>query len=127
MQRYGLGKDQWERIKSLLPGSKGQVGRPAADNRLFVEAVLYRYRVGLPWRELPKGYGDWKNVHRRFSRWSRSGVWERVFQHLSAEADNKYAMIDSTIVRAHQHSAGARKKGGAKSAATRLLGAAKAG
>ena len=60
MQSYGLGKDQWERIKSLLPGSKGQVGRPAADNRLFVEAVLYRYRVGLPWRELPKGYGDWK-------------------------------------------------------------------
>jgi transposase len=60
MQRYGLGKDQWERIKSLLLGNKGQVGRPAADNRLFVEAVLYRYRVSLPWRELPKGYGDWK-------------------------------------------------------------------
>ena len=126
MQSYRLGEDQWERIKSLLPGSKGQVGRPAADNRLFVEAVLYRYRVGLPWRELPKGYGDWKNVHRRFSRWSRSGVWERVFEHLSAEADNQYAMIDSTIVRAHQHSAGARKKRRAKSTATRPLGAAKA-
>jgi len=60
MQSYSLGEDQWERIKSLLPGSKGHVGRPAADNRLFVEAILYRYRVGLPWRELPKGYGDWK-------------------------------------------------------------------
>jgi len=60
MQSYGLGEDQRERIKSLLPGSKGQVGRPAADNRLFVEAVLNRYRVGLPWRELPKGYGAWK-------------------------------------------------------------------
>jgi transposase len=82
----------------------------AADNRLFIEAVLYRYRAGLPWRDLPDRFGDWKNVHQRFSRWSKSGVWERVFQHLAADADNEYAMIDSTIVRAHQHSAGAQKK-----------------
>jgi transposase len=80
------------------------------DNRLFVEAVLYRYRAGIPWRDLPERFGDWKNVHRRFSRWAESGVWERVFQHLAADADNEYAMIDSTIVRAHQHSAGAKKK-----------------
>jgi transposase len=82
----------------------------AADNRLFIEAVLYRYRAGIPWRDLPDRFGDWKNVHQRFSRWSKSGVWERVFQHLAADADNEYAMIDSTIVRAHQHSAGAQKK-----------------
>jgi transposase len=54
--------------------------------------------------------GDWKNTHRRFSRWAKAGVWERVFQHLAGDADNEYAMIDSTIVRAHQHSAGALKK-----------------
>ena len=76
----------------------------------FVEAVLYRYRTGMPWRDLPERFGDWKNVHQRFSRWAKSGVWEKVFLQLSADADNEYAMIDSTIVRAHQHSAGAQKK-----------------
>jgi len=86
------------------------VGVTAADNRLFVEAVLYRYRAGLPWRDLPERFGDWKNVHLRHSRWAKSGVWEGVFQHLAGDADNEYAMIDSTIVRAHQHSAGAQKK-----------------
>ena len=108
MRRYGLRDDQWDRIKSLLPGQPGWVGVTAADNRLFVEAVLYRYRAGIPWRDLPERFGDWKNVHRRFSRWAKSGVWQRVFEHLAADADNEYAMIDSTIVRAHQHRAGAK-------------------
>ena len=110
MRRFGLRDDQWERIKDLLPGREGSVGVTAADNRLFVEAVLYRYRTGMPWRDLPKQFGGGTNVHLRFSRWAKSGVWERVFQHLAADADNEYAMIDSTIVRAHQHSAGAEKK-----------------
>ena len=109
MRRYGLRDDQWDRIKDFLPGREGSVGVTAADNRLFVEAVLYRYRAGIPWRDLPERFGDWKNVHQRFSRWAKSGVWQRVFQLLAAEADNEYAMIDSTIVRAHQHSAGAKK------------------
>jgi transposase len=110
MRRYALRDDQWERIRDLLPGRADTVGVTAADNRLFVEAVLYRYRAGIPWRDLPERFGDWKNVHRRFSRWSKSGVWEKLFRHLADEADNEYAMIDSTIVRAHQHSAGAQKK-----------------
>jgi transposase len=110
MRRYALRDDQWERIHDLLPGREGHVGVTAADNRLFVEAVLYRYRAGIPWRDLPERFGDWKNVHRRFSRWAKSGIWARVFAHLAADADNEYAMIDSTIVRAHQHSAGAPKK-----------------
>ena len=110
MRRYALRDEQWDRIKELLPGREGSVGVTAADNRLFVEAVLYRYRAGIPWRDLPERFGDWKNVHQRFSRWAQSGVWERIFQHLAADADNEYAMIDSTIVRAHQHSAGAEKK-----------------
>ena len=93
-----------------VAGSPGTVGVTASDNRLFVEAVLYRYRAGIPWRDPPERFGDWKNVHRRFSRWAETGVWERVFQHLAADADNEYAMIDSTIVRAHQHSAGAKKR-----------------
>src|ERR1035441_2090384 len=109
MRRYGLRDDQWDRIKDLLPGREGTVGVTATDNRLFVEAVRYRYRTGMPWRDLPERFGDWNNVHRRFSCWAKSGVWQHIFQHLAADADNEYAMIDSTIVRAHQHSAGAKK------------------
>src|SRR5580658_563918 len=109
MRRFGLRDDQWERIKDLLPGREGSVGVTATDNRLFVEAVLYRYRTGMPWRDLPERFGDGIQVHTRFSRWAKSGVWERVLQHLASDADNEYAMIDSTIVRAHQHTAGAKK------------------
>ncbi len=64
--------DQWDQIKDLLPGREGTVGVTAADNRLFVEAVLYRYRAGIPWRDVPERFGDWKNVHRRFSRWAEA-------------------------------------------------------
>jgi transposase len=105
-RRYALRDDQWERIQDLLPGREGTVGVSAKDNRLFVEAVLYRYRTGIPWRDLPERFGDFRVIHTRFSRWSKTGVWERVFQKLSEDADNEYAMIDATIVRAHQHSAG---------------------
>ena len=110
MRRFGLRDDQWDRIAAILPGREGSVGVTAKDNRLFVEAVLYRYRAGIPWRDLPERFGDWSVVHTRFSRWAKSGVWQRIFQHLAVDADNEYAMIDGTIVRAHQHSAGARKK-----------------
>jgi len=110
MQRYALRDDQWDRIKDFLPGREGHVGMTADDNRLFVEAVLYRYRAGIPWRDLPERFGPGKNVHTRFSRWAESGVWKRLFEALAADADNEYAMIDSAIVRAHQHSAGAQKK-----------------
>ena len=122
MRRFGLRDDQWERIKDLLPGREGSVGVTAADNRLFIEAVLYRYRTGMPWRDLPERFGDGTKVHLRFSRWAKSGVWERVFRHLAADADNEYAMIDSTIVRAHQHSAGAQKKAGEDQAIGRSRG-----
>ena len=97
-------------IKGLLPGRAGSIGRPATDNRLFIEAVLYRYRAGIPWRDLPERFGDFRVVHTRFSHWAERGVWKMVFEHLARDADNEYAMIDATIVRAHQHSAGARKK-----------------
>ena len=83
MRRFGLRDDQWERIKDLLPGREGSVGATAKDNRLFVEAVLYRYRTGMPWRDLPERFGDGQKVHLRFSRWAKSGVWEQMFQHLA--------------------------------------------
>jgi transposase len=96
--RYALRDDQWDRIKDLLPGRPGYVGVTARDNRLFVEAVLYRYRAGIPWRDLPERFGDFRVVHTRFSRWSRTGIWERVFETLATDADNEYVMLDSTII-----------------------------
>src|SRR4051812_16254220 len=123
MRRYALRDDQWERIEGLLSGREGYVGGTAEDNRLFVEAVLYRYRAGIPWRDLPERFGPWKNVHTRCCRRARSGVWKRVFERLAGDADNEYAMIDSTVVRAHQHSAGAPKK---MAGAARRSGAAAA-
>lgn len=110
-RRYALRDDQWGRIEHLLPGRLGHVGGTAADNRLFVDAALYRYRAGIPWADLPERFGVAKSIRQRFRRWAVSGVWRRVFEALSADADDEYAAIDATIVRAHQHGAGARKKG----------------
>jgi transposase len=114
MWRYALRDDQWVRIEGLLPGRVGHVGMTARDNRLFVEAVLHRYRAGIPWRDLPERFGSWKAVHTRCGRWAKGGVWERVLRHLASDADTEYAMLDSTVVRAHQHGAGARKGSGAQ-------------
>ena len=97
MRRYALRDDQWDRIKEILPGREGHVGGTAADNRLFVEAVLFRFRAGVPWRDLPARFGDWKIVYQRFNRWAKSGVFERVFRLLASDHDNEYMMIDATI------------------------------
>jgi transposase len=97
VRRYGLRDDQWEKIERLLPGQEGHVGGSARDNRLFVEAVLYRCRAGIPWRDLPERFGDFRVIHTRHTRWSKSGVWQQVFDRLADDPDNKYAMIDSTI------------------------------
>jgi transposase len=122
VRRYGLRDDQWAQIKHVLPGRADTVGVTAKDHRLCVEAVMYRYRAGIPWRDLPERFGDWKHMHRRHRRWSERGVWKRVFEHLAGDADNAYTMIDATIVRVHQHAAGA--KGG--TGKQRAAGAAKA-
>lgn len=110
MRRLGLSDDQWDRIKDMLPGSDWYPGRSGKDNKLFVEAVLHHYRTGAPWSDLPARFGNSKNIHRRHLRWAKKGVWKEVFAWLAIDANNDYAMIDSTIVRAHQHSAGAQKK-----------------
>ena len=118
--RYALRDDQWERLEQLgLPGHSGHVGVTAKDNRLFVEAVLYRFRAGIAWRDLPGHFGNWHRVYVRFSRWSKQGVWHKVFAQLAKEPNNEYALIDSTLVRAHRSAAGARKKGQAKRSTTR--------
>ena len=106
MDRMVLRDDQWERIARLVPGKVGDPGRSGADNRLFVEAVLWIVRVGAPWRDLPKDFGNWNSVFQRFRRWVRSGVFDQMFEALSADAD--YVIVDGTIVRVHQHGSGAR-------------------
>lgn len=110
MARHELNNEQWKKIKDLLPGKKSDPGCTAQDNRRFVDGVLWIARTGAHWRELPPEFGKWNTVFQRYNRWSKSGVWERLFKAMAHDPDFEYAMIDSTIVRAHQHSAGA--KGG---------------
>jgi putative transposase len=110
--RYELSAAQWQRIAHLLPGKPGDRGRTASDNRLFVNAVLWVLRSGAFWQDLPERYGKWKTVHKRFTRWAKAGVWERVFDSLVADPDNQYLMLDTTLVRVHQQ--GANGKGGPK-------------
>lgn len=118
ISRYELSEVQWEKIKDILPGRVESVGRTAADNRVFVNGVLWVLRSGAHWHDLPERYGKYKSLHKRFSRWAASGVWEKVFHELLRDRKNQYLMIDSTIVRAHQQAATGRKKG----ARTRLWG-----
>jgi putative transposase len=109
--RYELSDAQWGKIEDFLPGRKEHVGRTAKDNRLFVNGVLWVLRSGARWQDLPPRYGKHKSAHKRFSRWAKSGVWEKVFHALPGDRKNQYPMIDSTIVRAHQQAATGRKKG----------------
>ena len=89
MQRYALRGDQWIRIKDFLPGREGHVGGTAADNRLFVDAVIYRTRTGIPRRDLPERYGDWKATHKRFRRWCESGVFACILGTLTLDAETE--------------------------------------
>lgn len=122
MLRKLLRDDQWRRIEQLLPGKASDPGCTAKDNRLFVEAVLWVMRTGIPWRDQPPELGNWHSTYVRFSRWRDSGVWEHMAGALSGDADLEQLFIDSTIVRAHQHSAGAQKKPAARKSAAREAG-----
>jgi transposase len=110
MDRLVLGDEQWDRISGLIIGRPDQCGSTGRDNRMFVEGVLWIVRTGSPWRDLPDAFGEWNSVFRRFSRWSRKRVWQRLFEAMSDDPDFEYLIIDSTIIRAHQHASGA--KGG---------------
>lgn len=117
IKRYELSEAQWARIAPLLSGKAGDPGRTGSDNRLFVNGVLWVLRSGAHWRDLPERYGKHKTLHKRFSRWAKAGVWEKVFASLIKDRDNKYLMLDTTLVRAHQQAATG--KGGTR---TRLWG-----
>jgi putative transposase len=110
--RLVLNNHQWQRIEKLCVGKPEDPGGTGTDNRMFVEAVLWIARTGSPWRDLPAIFGKWNSVFVRFNRWSEGGVWQRIFAALSNDPDFEYLILDSTIVRAHQHAAGV--KGGLK-------------
>lgn len=118
VKRYELTDVQWRRIECFLLGKAGDPGRSGRDNRLFVNGVLWVLRSGARWSDLPERYGKWKSIHKRFTRWAKAGVWERVFESLTGDPDNQYLMLDTTLVRAHQQAATG--KGGTK---IRLWGA----
>ena len=126
-RRHAISDADWDRIKDLLPGQRGQHGGVAADNRRFVDAVLYVARTGIPWRDLPERFGNWNTAWRRFDRWAAKGVWERVTAALR-DPDLDVLILDSTAIRAHPCAAGSKKSGtGLAARAIRRLVAAAAG
>ncbi len=111
MRRHEITDEAWDRIENMLPGRPGQQGWIAKDNRLFLNAVLWIGKTGAPWRDLPERFGKWNSVWKRFDRWSYKGVWSKIFDALAAaDPDLEWLILDSTVIRAHQHAAG--KKGG---------------
>ncbi len=112
MSRRTLTDRQWAIIEPLVPGKAGDRGRTGADNRLFVDAVLWLARTAAPWRDLPPELGNWKTVHCRFRRWTKAGVWENLFKALSAEPDFEYVLVDATICKTHADATS--QKGGLK-------------
>lgn len=111
-ERFVISDTVWARIAPHLPGKASDVGVTARNNRLFLESVLWRVRTGSPWRDLPQVFGNWNSAFRRFRRWARKGVFDRLFEELSDDPDFEYALIDGTIVSVHQKASGA--KGGLK-------------
>jgi transposase len=121
----------WAELEPLLPGNGGR-GQQWADHRRVINGILWKLRTGAPWRDLPERYGSWKTVYARFVRWRRGGTWDRLLARVQTKSDAAGEVVwevsvDSTTVRAHQHAAGARKKGATRARPTRRSGAAGAG
>ena len=120
-ERFVISDRSWAAIEPLVPGTERDRGVTGKDTRLFLEAVLWRVRVGGPWRDLPPGFGEWNSVFRRFRRWAEKGVFQRIFEAVSDDPDFEYVLIDGKMISAHQKASGA--KGGLS---IRPLGAPKA-
>src|SRR5205809_6904775 len=113
-RRHEMSETEWARLQPLMPPRKA--GKPRKDDRLIVNGILWKLATGAPWRDLPERYGPWQSVYTRFRRWTRAGVWDRLFAAVQQQADAagqidwSLHFVDGTVIRAHQHSAGA--KGG---------------
>jgi transposase len=115
-RRGELTDGAWARLRPLLPGN-GRRGKQWRDHRQVINGILWRLRVGAPWRDVPERYGPWQTCYDRFVRWRRDGTWDRLLAHVQAEADASgeiawVVCIDGTVVRTHQHAAGARRRPG---------------
>ncbi|MEY3456916.1 MAG: hypothetical protein RL215_73 [Planctomycetota bacterium] len=108
-KRHSLTDEQWDRIKNLVPGKDGDPGRSGRNNRLFIDAILYVVKTGVPWRDLPERFGKWSSVWRRFDRWCENGIWERIVKELS-ELDLEELPIDSTSIKVHLAAIGGRRE-----------------
>lgn len=114
-RRHELTDEQWARIEPLLPPQKQRTGRPAKDHRTIINGILWLDKTGTPWRDLPECYSPWQTVATRFYRWTKQGIWDRVLAEVQKEANARGEVqwtihfVDSSIVRAHQHAAGAKK------------------
>jgi len=133
MARDILTDEQWERLRTVLPPQKSKTGRPAKDHRLVVNGMLWILRTGAPWRDLPQDYGPWQTCSTRFYRWVKAGAWEHVLAELQRQADQHGDLdwslhhVDGTMIRAHQHAAGAQKRGPRPRFLTKPWDAARAG
>ena len=126
MGRTFLTERMWARLEPLLPSEQDRMVRPRLDNRLIVEAIIWKHWTGAPWRDLPEPFGPWNIVFTRFTRWNRSGVWQRVLEALRGEADCESIMVDRTVIPSHQHADGAEggpssKQWGVHAAVSRLM------
>lgn len=116
MRRGELSDEQWDRLEPLLPAQKPRTGRPNVEHRQIINGILWVLRTGAPWRDLPERYGSWSTVASRFYRWREAGIWERIWAQVQSEADEQdeidweIHLLDGTVVRAHQHAAGAKKR-----------------
>jgi transposase len=115
MHRGDLTDQQWQRLQPLLPKRK-KTGRPPSDDRRIVNGILWILRTGAPWRDLPERYGPWRTVASRFYRWQQAGIWAQLFAAVQQQADGlgqvdwEVHFVDSTVIRAHQHAAGSKKR-----------------
>lgn len=107
MGRYDLSEAEWRLIAPLLPDRPRGVAR--VDDRRVINGIFYVLRTGSPWRDLPERYGPYTTVYNRYNRWAKAGVWLRMFEALAARSPQSMHLIDSSIIRAHQHAAGAKK------------------
>jgi transposase len=114
MHRGDMTNEQWNKLEPLLP-KRANRGRPRGDDRSVINGIVWVLRTGAPWRDVPERYGKWPTIYSRFQRWRKAGVWERILGQLQADSDQagqldwELHLVDGTVIRAHQHAAGAKK------------------